>query len=147
LYKTRVIHFPFFYISEAINMDKSVYYRMLTDSRIHSLDEWIKYFLHKVSIQTVKHISYIDSLNSLYTKTKSVVKESINSPKFDEIIECLFTHPVLNAALLEEQLSVSHGQAVRYLNVLEGKKVLISDDRKRGKTFFFPELLELVQRS
>jgi len=120
---------------------------MLTDSRIHSLDEWIKYFLHKVSIQTVKHISYIDSLNSLYTKTKSVVKESINSPKFDEIIECLFTHPVLNAALLEEQLSVSHGQAVRYLNVLEGKKVLISDDRKRGKTFFFPELLELVQRS
>jgi len=132
LYKAKVINFPFFYISEAINMDKAVYYRMLTDSRTNSLDEWIKYFLYKVSVQTVKHIGYIDSLNALYTKTKSAVKECINSPKFDEIIECLFTHPVLTANLLEDQLSVSHGQAVRYLHSLEGSRVLTSDDRKRG---------------
>ena len=145
LYKAKVINFPFFYISEAINMDKAVYYRMLTDSRTNSLNEWIKYFLHKVSIQTIKHIGYIDALNSLYTKTKTSVKECINSPKFDEIIECLFTHPVINATILEDQLSVSHGQAVRYLNVLENKRVLLSDDRKRGKTFYFQELIDLAR--
>ena len=61
LYKAQVINFPFFYISEAINMDKAVYYRMLTDSRINSLDEWIKCFLRKVSVQTIKHIGYIDA--------------------------------------------------------------------------------------
>ena len=145
LYKAKVINFPFFYLSEAINMDKAVYYRMLTDSRTNSLDEWIGYFLRKVNIQTTKHISYIDDLNALYTKTKSAVKECINSPKFDEIIECLFTHPVLNANALEDELTVSHGQAVRYLNVLEAKRVLISDDRKRGKTFFFTELIDLAR--
>lgn len=147
LYKARVINFPFFYISEAINMDKSVYYRMLTNSRTNSLDEWIKYFMHKVDIQTVKHIGYIDDMNFLYTKTKNTVKECINSPKFDEIIECIFTHPVLNANILEDQLAVSHGQAVRYLNVLESKHILLSDDRKRGKTFFFAELLDLARRT
>ena len=114
LYKAQVINFPFFYISEAINMDKSVYYRMLTDSRTNSLDAWIKYFLHKVSVQTEKHIGYIDALNGLFTKTKNTVKGCIKSPKFDEIIECLFTYPILNALMLEDQLSVSHGQAVRY---------------------------------
>ena len=145
LYKAKVINFPFFYISEAINMDKAVYYRMLTDSRTNTLDEWIKYFLHKVSVQTEKHIGYIDALNALYTKTKNTVKECVNSPKFDEIIECLFTHPVLNAVVLEDQLSVSHGQAVRYLNTLEEKHVLLSDDRKRGKTFFFAELIDLAR--
>lgn len=145
LYKAKVINFPFFYISEAINMDKAIYYNMLTDSRTNSLDEWIKYFLHKVSVQTIKHIGYIDALNNLYTRTKSTVKECINSPKFDEIIECLFTHPVINAIVLEDQLSVSHGQAVRYLNALEEKRVLLSDDRKRGKTFFFTELLDLAR--
>jgi len=145
LYKARVINFPFFYISEAINMDKAVYYRMLTDSRTNSLDEWIKYFLYKVSVQTTKHIGYIDALNALYTKTKNTVKDCINSPKFDEIIECLFTHPVLNANMLEDQLSVSHGQAVRYLNALEEKRVLLADDRKRGKTFFFAELIDLAR--
>ena len=145
LYKAKVINFPFFYISEAINMDKAVYYRMLTDSRTNSLDEWIKYFLHKVSLQTTKHIGYIDALNALYTKTKNTVKECINSPKFDEIIECLFTHPVLNANMLEDELAVSHGQAVRYLNVLEEKRVLLGDDRKRGKTFYFAELIDLAR--
>lgn len=145
LYKAEVINFPFFYISEAINMDKGLYYKMLSDSRVNSLDGWIKYFLYKVSVQTVKHIGYIDNLNTLYIKTKNKVKECINSPKFDEIIECLFTYPVLNAYLLEDQLSVSHGQAVRYLNVLEEKDILLSDDRKRGKTFFFIELIDLAR--
>ncbi len=145
LYKAKVINFPFFYISEAINMDKAVYYSMLTDSRENSLDEWIKYFLHKVDIQAIKHTGYIDALNKLYSKTKNTVKQNINSPKFDEIIECLFTHPVLNADILEEQLNVSHGQAVRYLNALEERHVLLSDDRKRGKTFFFTELLDLAR--
>ncbi len=145
LYKAKVINFPFFYLSEAINMDKAVYYQMLTDSRTNSLDEWIGYFLRKINIQTKKHISYIDDLNALYTKTKNTVKECINSPKFDEIIECLFTYPVLNANTLEDELSVSHGQAVRYLNVLEDKRVLHGDDRKRGKTFFFLELIDLAR--
>lgn len=147
LYKARVINFPFFYISEAINMDKAMYYRMLTDSRTNTLDEWIKYFLHKVFIQTRKHIGYIDALNALYIKTKNTVKECINSPKFDEIIECMFTHPALNASILEDQLTVSHGQAVRYLHVLEEKHILLGDDRKRGKTYFFTELIDLAQRS
>ena len=145
LFKAKVINFPFFYISEAINMDKSVYYRMLTDSRTSSLNEWIKYFLHKVSVQTMKHIGYIDALNALYVKTKNTVKECVNSPKFDEIIECLFTHPVINAVILEDQLSVSHGQAVRYLNALDNKGVLLGDDRKRGKTYYFQELIDLAR--
>lgn len=81
----------------------------------------------------------------MYTKTKNTVKECINSPKFDEIIECLFTHPVLNANMLEDELTVSHGQAVRYLNALEEMRVLVSDDRKRSKTFFFAELIDLAR--
>lgn len=145
LYKTKVINFPFFYLSEAINMDKAVYYQMLTNSRHNSLDDWIKYFLHKINVQTAKHIGYIDALNALYLKTKNAVKECVNSPKFDEIIECLFTRPVLNANVLEDELAVSHGQAVRYLNALEEKRVLLSDDRKRSKTFFFAELIDLAR--
>lgn len=144
LYKAKVINFPFFYISEAINMDKTVYYNMLTDSRVNNLDAWIKYFLHKVNIQATRLTGYIDALNKLYSKTKLSVKKCVNSPKYDEIIECLFTHPVLNASILEEQLSVSHGQAIRYLNALEDQRILMGDDRKRGKSFFFMELIDLA---
>ena len=147
LYKAGVINFPFFYMSEAINLDKSVYYRMLTNSRTSSLDEWMKYFLHKISVQTVRHIEYIDALSALYGQTKDAVKNCVNSPKFDEIIECLFTYPVLNAVILEDQLAVSHGQAVRYLHVLEENHILLGDDRKRGKHYYFSELIDLAQRN
>ncbi len=147
LYKARVINFPFFYISEAINVDKPVYYSMLTSSRVNNLNEWIKYFLRKIILQTNKHIDYIDELNRLFNRTKVTVKKCINSPKYDEIIECMFTHPVLNVTMLEDQISVSRAQAIRYLNTLEEKRVLVGDDRKRGKTFYFDELLDLAKRT
>ena len=145
LFKAKVINFPFFYMSEAISADKSVYYNMLTDTRKNNYNEWIKYFLKKITVQTTKLIGYIDSLNDLYRKTKSLVQKSINSPKFDAIIECLFTHPVLNADYLADKLSVSHGQAIRYLNILERERILQGNDRKRGRLFFFGELMDLAR--
>lgn len=145
LYKTNVINFPFFYISEAINQDKRVYYNMLTNSRNNSYDEWIKYFLNKIIIQTGKHTEYISSLNNLYTKTKCSIQKIINSPRFDDIIECLFTNPVLTANYVSDKLNISRSQAVRYLNTLEKTGILFGDDKQRGRRFYFLELLDLAQ--
>lgn len=145
LFKAQVINFPFFYISEAISLDKSVYYNMLTRSRTESYDEWIKYFLKKIQVQTSKSIGYIDSLNNIYVETKKTVQKSVNSPKFDAIIECLFTQPVLTADYLEEKLAVSHGQAIRYLNILEKEHILLGDDKKRGRKFYFVRVIELAR--
>lgn len=141
--KSKVINFPFFYISEAISQDKGVYYKRLTDSRSNSYDEWIRFFLQKCIVQAKKLSGYIDELNKLYEKTK--VKSSINSPKFDQIIECIFTQPVLNVTYLAEKLSVTSGQAKRYLNKLEEMQILLGDDRKRGRRYYFVELLDLAR--
>ena len=145
LFKSKVINFPFFYISEAISQDKSVYYNMLTKSRMDNYNEWIKYFLTKIVIQTKKHIGYIDSLDKLYTQTKEDVQKSINSPKYDAIIEYLFTHPVLDASGLSDALSVSRGQALRYLNSLEKEHILLGNDKKRGRVYYFAELIDLAR--
>ena len=146
LYKARVINFPFFYISEAISQDKAIYYNKLTGSRLDSYDDWIRFFLQKCIVQASNHIGYIDSLNNLYERTKAVVKDSINSPKFDQIIECIFTQPILTVAYLAEQLSVTSGQAKRYMDKLEEKQILLRDDRKRGRKYIFVELLDLARR-
>lgn len=147
LYKAKVINFPFFYISESIAQDKAVYYRMLSDSRINSYDEWIRYFIRKCTMQAKSLIGYIDGLNSLYQRTKDVVQESVNSPRFDKIIECIFTQPIITVAYLAEQLSVTPGQAKRYLDKLEEMHVLLGDDRKRGRKYYFADLLDLSRRS
>lgn len=145
LFKSKVINVPFFYISEAISQDKAVYYNKLTDSRRNNYDEWIKFFLQKIIVQTSKHIRYVDSLNMLYEKTKKTVQEVTKSTKCDDIVECLFTHPVLTSSYLSERLNVSMGQAKRYLNVLEEKQVLLKNDRQRNQMFYFVELLDMVR--
>lgn len=147
LYKAKVINFPFFYISESIAQDKSVYYRMLSDSRINSYDEWIRYFIKKCTIQANSLIGYIDALNGLYQRTKDVVRKNINSPRFDKIIECIFTQPIITVTYLAEQLSVTSGQAKRYLDKLEEMHVLLGDDRKRGRKYYFADLLDLSRRT
>lgn len=146
LYKSKVINFPFFYISEAINQDKAVYYQKLTNSRNSTYDEWIRFFLQKCTVQAQNLINYIDALNSLYKRTKKQVKESINSPKFEKIIECIFTQPIVTAKYLAQQLSVTDGQARRYLETLEKINVLFGDDRKRGRKYYFVEMLDLARR-
>ena len=146
LYKTKVINFPFFYISEAISQDKLVYYNKLTESRTSNYNEWIRFFLQKCIVQANKHISYIDSLNDLFEKTKLSVKDCINSQKFDQVIEVIFTQPVLTVSYLADKICVTPGQAKRYMDKLEGQHIMMGDDRKRNRKYYFLELLELARR-
>lgn len=146
LYKANVINFPFFYLSEAISQDKTVYYKKLTDSRTNGYDDWIKFFLQKIIVQSNNHINYIDSLNQLYERTKKTIRDSINTPKLDQIIECIFTQPIITVSYLSEQLSVSFGQAKRYIDKLEENQILLGDDRMRYRKYVFVELLDLARR-
>ena len=145
LYKAKVINCPFFYMSEAISQDKRVYYNMLTASRNGNYDEWINFFLKKCVVQARIHINYIDSLNNLYENTKLALQSTINTSKFDQILECLFTHPVLTSAYLADELGVTIGQAKRYLDTLENSRILRGNDKKRNKAYYFVDLLDLVR--
>ena len=147
LYKAKVINFPFFYLSEAISQDKRVYYNMLTSSRGDSYDDWIIFFLKKCIQQAHIHIGYINSLNNLYEQTKLDLQAIVNTPKFDQILECLFTHPILTSTYLSDELGVTVGQAKRYLDALEASRILRGNDKKRNKAYYFTDLLDLVRRS
>ena len=146
LYKSKVISFPFFYISEALCQDKPVYYNMLTESRKNSFDSWIKYFLQKCAVQANSLINYIDDINRLYERTVFRTRNILNTPKIDQIVECVFTQPVLTASYMAEQIGVTPVQANRYLNKLEEMQILRGDDRKRGRRYKFSELLDLASR-
>lgn len=146
LYKANVINFPFFYISEAISQDKAVYYNKLTDSRINSYDEWIRFFLKKCIVQANNSIGYIDSLNALYERTKKTLNQSINTTKLDKIIDCIFTQPIITVKYLADQLSVTKAQANRYLNTLETNHILMGDDKKRNRKYYFVELIDLARK-
>lgn len=106
-------------MSEAISQDRIVYYGKLDSSRKSDYNEWINFFLRKIAAQARRQIDYIDVLDNLYENMRTIVSDSVNSPKFDAIMETLFKQPILTSKALSERLSVSVGQAKRYLEVLE----------------------------
>ena len=118
---------------------------MLTASRENSYDEWIRFFLKKCIVQAHKHIEYIDSLNRLYEKTRRTLQATLNSPKFDQITECIYTQPILTSSYLAEKLNVSIGQAKRYLDTLESAHILQGSDNKRNRKYYFMDLLDLAR--
>lgn len=145
LYKANLIQYPYFYMSEAFLEDRLGYYAALTSSRGESMNDWISFFLKKVSVQARKHARYMDALDVLYEKTKIQVKKVINSSKFEAIIECIFRFPCLTSVALAEHINVSTWQAKRYLNALETQKILVGANMKRHRRYFFAELLDLMR--
>lgn len=147
LYKSGLVYRPYFYLSESISQDRIVYYGKLDSSRKFDYNEWIAFFLRKIAAQARRQINYIDVLDNLYEKTRTIVSDSVNSPKFDAIMEILFKQPILTSKALSEHLNVTVGQAKRYLEVLEKKQVLFGSDRRRNKLYYFLELLEAMRLS
>lgn len=145
MYKAGLIRYPYFYLSEAISEDKLMYYSSLTSSREGNFTIWITYFLRKVVAQAKKHIQYIDSMDELYERTKINVKEIVNSPKYEAIIESLFKQPIIKSSILADRLNVSVGQAKRYLDMLESRRILFSLEGKKNKRYAFAELLDLMR--
>lgn len=134
LYKSGLVHRPYFYLSESISQDRIVYYGKLDSSRKSDYNEWIVFFLRKIAAQARLQIDYINVLDNLYEKTRTIVSDSVNSPKFDAIMETLFKQPILTSKALSERLSVSVGQAKRYLEVLE-KNMSFSEVTADGISF------------
>ncbi|PBC73789.1 Fic family protein [Fibrobacter intestinalis] len=146
MFKSKIITHPHFYLSEALNQDKLIYYSKLSSSRTGNQSEWISFFLKKIIVQAKKQIHYIESLNTLYEKTRQQVKTSISSPKFDGIMTILFEQPVMTAKVLENRLNISNLQANRYLDTLQRIGILYGNDRKRNRMYYFMELLDLMRR-
>ena len=147
LYKFNVIKVPFFYISEAISQNKIVYYNKLTDSRKNDYTEWLEFFLNMCTLQAEKHIQYIDSLNTIYDRVSEKIKKIINSQKYEEIIECIFSQPIISPSYLVKTINMSPSQARQYLVTLENARILSGDDRSRGRKYYFLELLTLLDKN
>ena len=59
-------------------------------------------------------------------------------------MKSIFMNPIITSKKMSENLNVSITQANRYLRSLEEAKILYKNDRKRGISYYFGELLNLI---
>jgi Fic family protein len=132
LVKADILTAPILYMSGYINKNKSEYYRLLRE--VTNKDAWKDYLLFMVkgfkeqAIITKKHLL---ETNVLFKETISKVKDEAPTIYSHELIEAIFTAPIITPTALAKKLSVHHITAGNYLKKLQ--KIGIMRSQKYGK--------------
>lgn len=147
LYKFNQISLPCFFVSEALERDKFKYYNLLNGIRQKDdWNSWIAFFLRTVAQQCEKYIKMVDQINELYENDLEMAKSIIKSNKVVDLMNLLYTYPIITASIVTDKTEIPPATASRYLNALVEAEILYADPGKiRNKTFFYYELLNVIR--
>ncbi len=146
LFAEKQIELPCFFISEALEQDKIKYYTLLNNIRTHGdWSEWIRFFLATVTKQCDKYIQIISRINDLYSKHLAIACNLARSSNMVDIVNALYQYPVATAAQIAEVTHIPITSVNRYLGQLEANRILYTDNKKRYRTFYYYDLLEIIR--
>ncbi|MCF0128049.1 MAG: Fic family protein [Pseudobutyrivibrio sp.] len=146
LYSQKQIDLPCFFISEALERDKIKYYNLLNNIRFKGeWNEWIKFFLGTVTKQCDKYIKIITDINILYQKHLNVACDLARTSKIVDFMNVLYQHPVTSATQIAEHVDIPQTSINRYLNLLVQEKILYTDNKRKNRTYYNYELLDILR--
>lgn len=146
LFSQKQIDLPCFFISEALERDKILYYTLLNDIRYHKKwNEWINFFLTTVTRQCNKYIDIISKINLLYEKDLAVARDLARSSNIVDVINTLYRYPITTAKQIAETTEIPLSSVSRYLATLVDNKIIYSDNKSRNRTYYYFSLLEILR--
>lgn len=146
LFAHKQIELPCFFISEALERDKIRYYSLLNDIRYKGdWNEWIRFFLSTVEKQCDRYIGIITEINALYEKHLAEAKELARSANIVDVINVLYQYPIVTAKQIAERTEIPPTSINRYLGLLRDHRIIYSDEKKRNRTFYYYDLLDILR--
>ena len=146
LFYQKQIELPCFFISEALERDKIRYYNLLNNIRTQGdWNEWIRFFLSTVAKQCDKYIKILTEINNLYSKHLEIACNLSRSSNMVEVINALYSFPVVTAKQISVTTSVPTTTVNRYLNLLVENRILYTDNKKKNRTYYYADLLEIIR--
>jgi len=146
LFQAGILEAPNFFISDVLEQDKHKYYRLLNETRFkENWNEWIKFFLTSANKQAVKSIKLVEDINLLYERDLKTAIEVVSNTNVIKIVDVMFKQPIFNVKNISSLTGIPDVTCRRYLNQLEDAHLIFSNDKKRGKTYFYYNLLDLIR--
>ena len=146
LYASKQIDLPCFFISEALEHNKFKYYALLNDTREKgNWNEWIRFFLQTVDSQCEKYIQIISAINAIYDRDLSSACESIKSSNAVAVMNPLFKYPVTTSKQIQKETGLPPASVNRLMNALVEKRILFTNNKQRGRIFYYYDLLEILR--
>lgn len=148
LYKEKVIHSPYFLISQELEKNRIKYYNYLQGTRTKTTQgftDWIQFFLESTIHQSQKDIDFIGGLEGLYDRTRAKMSKIQNTTNYEKVLEFIFKSPVFTVAKIVAQTGIPRSTVYAYLRLLEKEKILFTDQKQRNRKYYFIELLEQIR--
>lgn len=146
LFSQKQIDLPCFFISEALERDKIKYYTLLNNIRYNDeWNEWIKFFLSTVVKQCDKYIHIITDINRLYENHLDIACSLAKSSNMIDIMNILYQYPVTSGKQIAELTDIPQSSINRYLNLLVQAKILYSDNKRKNRTYYYYDLLDILR--
>ena len=132
LIQKEVLSYPILYISGYINKNRTEYYRLLNNvSAKEQWNEFIIYLLQGFYLQAKETKTSLMTAMKILHDTKELVKTKNPKIYSSDLIEVLFTNPIVSPVSLGRTLGIHYTTASRYLIALN--KIGIITDVVVGK--------------
>ncbi len=138
---------PILYISGYINKNKTEYYQLLRN--ITNKNEWKEYVLFMIrgfkeqAVITKKHL--LDT-KVLFEETRKKVKKDMPEIYSHELIEAIFTIPIITPTALAAKIGVYYTTAGTYLKKLQSAGIMKSQKYGKYQMYGNTKLINLLNK-
>jgi Fic family protein len=143
-----VLSQPLLNLSAYFERYRQEYYdHLLAVSQGGKWEEWLRFFLRGVSIQSQDSVFRMTRLQGIRTKYEALIQADRNSARMAAIIDFIFSRPILTIKQLELALDIPYMAAKRYVEKLVETKVLHEiTGYARNRVFQAIEIFDVLEK-
>jgi Fic family protein len=137
---------PLLYLSAYFQRHRETYYdRLLAVSQRGAWTDWLCFFLQGVATQSRDAIARSRRLFDLREHYREQFQSQRAAARLLQVIDALFTRPVITINHIAEALDVSHQSATRYVSTLESEGILREvTGQARNRVYQAEAILEAI---
>lgn len=145
----QILSQPLLNLSAYFEHYRQEYYdRLLAVSQRGKWDEWLRFFLRGISAQSQDSVFRMTRLQNIRTRYEALVQSDRNSARMAEVIDFIFSRPILTINQLQQAFDMPYMAAKRYVDKLVKAKVLHeTTGYARNRVFQATEIFKALENS
>ena len=148
LCNTKILSQPLLYLSAYLKKYQKEYnQRLFNVSSKGEIENWLKFFLKAIKIQSDEALEKAIQLDNYYEEARKILEKNSSSTNALLVLDTLFENPFIKITEIENILTCRYPTAKNNLNILIKNKILIdyTPKRIRDKIFYSPKISEILE--
>jgi len=148
LIKADLLKIPILYLSRYIIRHKSDYYKLLQQVRDNNdWEPWLLFMLDAVAVTAAENINTTIAIREAMQQYKENIRSNLPKIFSQDLLNNLFSHPYTKIEYIMNDLQVSRGTAVKYLEELVKLNLLMKQKMGRDNYYVNKSLFDVLIRN